>query len=104
VPIFGGGLLLAALWIFCIVDVFVSDEAQVRRLSRLVWLLIVLALPDVGSIVWLLVGRPIKGQVVEPPPAVSSPEDDAEFLRKVRQRAEEQRRAARERRKAEDES
>lgn len=59
--IFGGGLLafaLLALWIYCIVDVIATNESLIRNLPKLVWLLIVIFLPTIGSIVWLLLGRP----------------------------------------------
>ncbi len=59
--IFGGGLFafaLLALWIYCIVDVIATDEGVIRNLPKLVWLLIVIFVPTIGSIVWLLLGRP----------------------------------------------
>jgi hypothetical protein len=46
------------LWIYCIYDVITTDEAIVRHLPKMVWILIVVLLPDVGSILWLGVGRP----------------------------------------------
>ncbi len=59
--IFGGGLFafaLLALWIYCIVDVIATNEGVIRNLPKLVWLLIVIFVPTIGSIVWLLLGRP----------------------------------------------
>ena len=59
--IFGGGLFafaLLALWIYCIVDVIATNENLIRNLPKLVWLLIVIFVPTIGSIVWLLLGRP----------------------------------------------
>ena len=120
-PIIGGlGLLVLALWIFCIIDVITSNEWEVRNLPKMGWLLIVLLLPTVGSIVWLVAGRPRTARTSSGPPArpssrfpeyerpgrhvAASPEDDAEFLRRCRERAEQQRRAARERRRPDDES
>lgn len=118
-PIVGGfGLLVVALWIFCLVDVITSNEFEVRNLPKLGWLLIVLLLPMVGSIVWLVAGRPQTGAVAPPRPQSSrfpeyerpgrhvavKPEDDEEFLRRCRERAEQQRRAAKEQSQAEDES
>ena len=117
-PIFGGfGLLLLALWVFCIVDVITSNEWEVRNLPKTAWLLIVLLLPDVGSIIWLIAGRPQRtGPVVRSNASrfpeydrpgrfvATNPDDDEEFLRRCRERAEEQRRIARERRQADEES
>jgi hypothetical protein len=46
------------LWIYCIYDVVTTDEVIIRYLPKLVWLLIVLLLADIGSILWLGLGRP----------------------------------------------
>jgi hypothetical protein len=119
VPIFGGfGLLLLGLWVFCIVDVIVSDEYEVRNLPKLAWLVIVLLLPDIGSIIWLVAGRPQGARAGSVPRGTSrfpeydrpgrrtavKPEDDEEFLRRCRERAEQQRQAAKEQRREDDES
>lgn len=52
------GLLLLALWIYCIFDVVTTDESLIRNLPKLIWLVIVVILPDIGSIIWLIAGRP----------------------------------------------
>ena len=92
-----GLLLVVALWIFCLVDVIVSKEDECRNLPKLLWLLIVLMLPDVGSVLWLIAGRP-KGlrqswqqrtpRTMAPRPRMAppgaNPDDDEEFLRSIR--------------------
>ena len=58
----GGGLigfLLIALWIYCILDVIATDEVLMRGLPKMAWLIIVVILPDIGSIAWLALGRPV---------------------------------------------
>jgi hypothetical protein len=57
---FGGalGVALFALWLYCILDVIASDETLIRNLPKILWLIIVIILPDVGSVAWLLLGRP----------------------------------------------
>ncbi|MEO7804941.1 MAG: PLD nuclease N-terminal domain-containing protein [Actinomycetota bacterium] len=57
---FGGafGLLLLALWIYCIFDVISTDEVLIQNLPKMVWLILVIILPSIGSIVWLVIGRP----------------------------------------------
>jgi hypothetical protein len=52
-------LILLALWIYCVLDVIATDDALVRNLSKGMWLLIVIFLPDIGSLAWLLLGRPL---------------------------------------------
>jgi hypothetical protein len=106
----GFGLFVMAMWVFCLVDVISSEEGAIRNLPKVPWLLIVLLFPLAGSIAWLVAGRPqgapgrsrYERQVPEFPEydrpgraAATKPEDDEEFLRKVRERAEEQRRAYR---------
>jgi hypothetical protein len=59
--IFGGGLValaLLVLWVYCIFDVIATNEGLIRNLPKIVWLLIVIFVPTIGSIAWLLLGRP----------------------------------------------
>jgi hypothetical protein len=99
------GVVMLALWLSCIVDVITTDQSRIRNLPKLTWLLIVVALPDIGSIIWLVAGHTWEPRAAEPTrlqrrypeydrpgrhiPA--NPDDDEAFLRQVRQRAEEQR-------------
>ena len=52
------GLLLLGLWLYCIFDAIASEESLVRNLPKLLWVLIVIFLPTVGSVAWLALGRP----------------------------------------------
>jgi Phospholipase_D-nuclease N-terminal len=105
----GLGLIMFGLWIFCIIDVITTPEGDCRNLPKLLWLLIVILIPDVGSIVWLVAGRnwngradlPYKGNRGNAAPRAgarraSNPDDDEDFQAVLRARAEEQRRRARE--------
>ena len=102
------GLLVLVLWVFSVVDVIISDEGAIRHLPKLPWLLLVLFFPLAGSIAWLVAGRPqgparpraFERDVPAYPEydrpgraAASDPAEDEAFLRRVRERAEEQRRA-----------
>jgi hypothetical protein len=106
--IFGGGLIglaILALWIYCIFDVIATDEALARNLPKIVWLLIVIFVPTIGSIAWLLLGRPEKagfgpgdsgyrpeprGRDVHPSAprstGVLAPDDDPRFLSELDER------------------
>ncbi|MEO9137608.1 MAG: PLDc N-terminal domain-containing protein [Jatrophihabitans sp.] len=57
---FGGmlGLIALAVWVFCIIDAVTTPADQVRTLPKLVWIVVVVLLVDIGSIAWLLAGRP----------------------------------------------
>lgn len=105
-------LVIFALWVFCVVDVINTDEGSMRNLPKVAWLLIVLLFPFVGSVAWLAAGRPthsgprqsrFERSVPQFPEydrpgraAASDPQADDDFLRGVRERAEEQRRLYRE--------
>ncbi len=107
------GLFMLGLWLFCIFDVITSDPADCRHLPKMVWLLLVIVLPDIGSIAWLVAGRnwnaaggaanlPYRGNrgtaatfpEYDRPGRFrpSNPDDDEAFLRQLRERAEQQRR------------
>lgn len=106
-----GALVIALLllWVYSLFSAITADATRVRNLPKPVWILIVLLLPDIGSIMWLVAGRPqgparslpYRGNAGVPPEydrpgraVASNPDDDAAFLEQVRRRAEEQRRKA----------
>jgi hypothetical protein len=111
-PIFGFGLvgiLMLGLWIFCIVDVITTDDADCRHLPKMAWLFVVLILSEIGAVIWLVAGRPqgiVRTQARKQPMSrfpeydrpgrhiAGNPDDDEEFLRRCRERAEQQRQAA----------
>ncbi len=113
------GPLIFALWVYCLIDAITSRDDEVRHLPKIVWIILVLLFPFIGSIAWLAVGRPQRAPrrpsaYERPTPefpeydrpgrmAATDPESDEEFLRKVRERAEEQRRRAAEERRREQE-
>ncbi|HEU5037594.1 MAG TPA: PLD nuclease N-terminal domain-containing protein [Nocardioides sp.] len=111
------GVVALALWVFCLVDAIGSPADRIRNLPKVAWVLLILFFPLVGSIAWLVAGRPDGGvarrsayERAQPAfpeydrpgrAAAVDPDRDEEFLRQVRERAEAQRRAYDERRKRE---
>jgi hypothetical protein len=91
-PIALGGVFsiaVLALWAFCLLEVITTDERQMRYLPKMLWVSIVL-LPIVGSVVWLLAGRPQGGRATawpaaEPTGPMTPPDDDPEFLAQLGQ-------------------
>jgi hypothetical protein len=51
---------LLLLWVWALLDCIATDPAMCRNLPKMMWILIVLFLPDIGSLAWLLLGRPEK--------------------------------------------
>jgi len=113
---FEGGffLLVLALDVFCVIDLIQTRDDDVRNLPKIAWLILILLFPPIGSIAWLAAGRPQGPRRPSPyersasafpeydrpgRAAGMSPESDEEFLRKIRERAEEQRRKAAEEKK-----
>lgn len=110
-------LLLVVLDIFCVIDCLQSKDDEVRHLPKIGWLLLILLFPPIGAIAWLAAGRPVRAggsrsryereapdfpEYDRPGRAAGlSPESDEEFLRRIRERAEEQRRRAAQQKKAE---
>jgi Phospholipase_D-nuclease N-terminal len=100
-PFAGGVFALAvlALWVYCIVDVISTEDSLVRNLPKLLWLLLVIFLPTVGSIAWLIVGRPQNASFVpgdsRPRSGAGSgrrfvpPDDSPEFLSSLDERSRE---------------
>ncbi|GAB2917377.1 PLD nuclease N-terminal domain-containing protein [Micromonospora polyrhachis] len=72
-----------------------TEEGKIRALPRLVWVLIILFFPLVGSIAWFLAGRPApagkpgsgwrpgEGPSERERPRQVAPDDDPEFLRSL---------------------
>jgi hypothetical protein len=110
----GGALLFVlALWLYCLFDVITTPEGHCRNLPKGMWLMVVLLLPDIGSIIWLVAGKEwsnssgsglrYKGNTGSSAAArypeydrpgrvaASNPDNDEEFLARLRARAEEQR-------------
>ena len=115
---YGAGLLFAlelGLVVYCVLNVLTTPDSEVRNLPKLGWLLLVLFFPVVGGIAWLVAGRPqtptrslpYKGNLGAPPEydrpgraTAQSPDDDAAFLRSLKDRADAQRRQAEQERRA----
>ena len=108
----GLGILGTALWIYCLLDVIMTDESRIRNLSKGTWVFVVLVTSVVGAVAWLVAGRPegparglpYKGNTGRPSAypeydrpgrfVPTNPDDDEAFLKQVRERAESQLREA----------
>lgn len=50
-------LLVIALMVAAMVDIIRKDDAQVRHLPKMAWVIIVILLPLIGSLLWFAIGR-----------------------------------------------
>lgn len=80
-------LLVLALWIWAFIDCLTTPEEEVRHLPKVVWVIIVLLFPLVGSVAWLVAGRrrgalrtAQAGPDERPAGRFVAPDDDPEFL------------------------
>jgi hypothetical protein len=52
------GLLMTALWVFCVIDALSTPAEAMRNLPKIAWVVVVLLFPLIGSVAWLVAGRP----------------------------------------------
>ena len=82
------GLVLLLVWIYCIFDVIATDSVLTRNLPKMIWLLVVVFIPTIGSVAWLALGRPLYAgwrpgdTTMRAPPVVRGPEDAPGFVRR----------------------
>lgn len=102
-------VLTVVIVIWALVEVLQADSARIRRLPKWAWaILVVFPLPPLGAIAWFFVGRPKKDISAPAQPsgggltlpnlsrrtryvARPAPDDDPEFLRRLKDEAEHQR-------------
>lgn len=77
-------IIVVLLMIYCVVDVAQSERYEVRFLPKWAWFVVIACLPLIGSLAWLVFGRPRS----EPggdggSRRYSAPDDDPDFLRNL---------------------
>lgn len=50
-------LLVVALMIGALIDIITRDDSQVKYLPKMVWIIIVILIPLIGSLLWFALGR-----------------------------------------------
>ena len=103
--IIGGAALIVGLTFYTLLDAVRTPAHEARTLPKWLWVLVTLLFPVVGPLMWLILGRP-KAQPAAgaprpgfgqrrstPAPSVSSPDDDEEYLRWLKAKAERERRS-----------
>lgn len=89
-------MISLVLLVYAALDVLRTPADAVRTLPKALWLLVILP-PLFGPVAWLLAGRPRVGDRSGARPVAEpiAPDDDEDFLRELRRRADDQRRRAR---------
>ncbi|GAC66906.1 PLD nuclease N-terminal domain-containing protein [Gordonia soli] len=106
------GLIYLAVLVLALIDIINTDDALIRGLPKLGWVMLVVVLPLIGALIWLAFGRPTADERPRRQSAGAAsqfpeydnpgryipadPEADREFLQQLRDRAEQQRQTARE--------
>lgn len=69
-----GVLIAIVLLIYALIDLTVTDDARIRKLNRILWIVIIVLLPIVGPLAWILVGKGPRSAA-----RVVAPDDDPSF-------------------------
>jgi Phospholipase_D-nuclease N-terminal len=87
------------LLVFCLIDCVQTPDGDVRNLPKWAWIMLMILLPLVGSVAWLVAGRPehsARQRSRAPWPSTATagypeyerpprgPDDDVEFLRGIK--------------------
>jgi len=84
-------LLVLAAMIFALIDIIRRDEHEVRHLPKMMWLIIVILLPLIGTVLWFTLGRVYpEGGVRMPRPAARTVAPPAPVARRETRTTEEQ--------------
>jgi hypothetical protein len=79
-------LVLAAIGvtIYAAIDCLRSDDAEIRGLPKPLWLLVIVAVPLFGGVMYILLGRqPAPGSPTSRRLRTIAPDDDPDFLRSL---------------------
>lgn len=60
-------ILIIALMIGALIDIITRDDSQVKHLPKMVWIIIVILLPLIGSGLWFAIGREYSGAGISMP-------------------------------------
>ena len=60
-------LVTLAAMVFALIDIITRRDDQAKYLPRMVWLILVILLPFIGSVLWFAIGREYDGQGISLP-------------------------------------
>ena len=83
-------IISVVLLVYCLIECIQTPEHQCRNLPKMAWVLVIVFLPLVGSVAWLVAGRPVRQTPAAPAGAtpyqrpVLAPDDDPQFLQQLK--------------------
>lgn len=91
-------LAVLAFWLYSLFDVITTPEEETRNLPKVLWVLVIVLVPIIGSVFWLMLGRPqgpraprmrsprLGGEPQAPAQPPKGPDDDPDFLKDLERR------------------
>jgi len=76
-------IITLALMIFSIIDCSRTSENNIRSLPKWAWLVIIIFVPAIGSIAWIIAGRPQGNGRGRRKRKIVPPDDNPDFLGKL---------------------
>ena len=93
--LFGLGVAAVIFTIYAVADCAFFDRSRIRGLRRGWWIVVILFVPIIGPLLWFIIGRGRATRVGPSRGGTLAPDDDAEFLRRLRSDAEQNERIRR---------
>jgi len=76
-------IITLALMLFSIIDCSRTAENNIRSLPKWAWLVIIIFVPAIGSIAWIIAGRPKGNGRGRQRRKIIPPDDNPDFLGKL---------------------
>ena len=93
--LFGLGVAAVIFTIYAVADCAFFDRTRIRGLRRGWWIVVILFVPIIGGLLWFIIGRGRAQRVGASRSGAVAPDDDADFLRRLRTDAEQDERIRR---------
>lgn len=85
--LFGLGVAAVIFTIYAVADCAFFDRMRIRGLSRAWWIVVIIFVPIIGGVLWFIIGRGRRDRGGVARGRTVAPDDDAEFLRHLREDA-----------------
>jgi len=76
-------IITLALMLFSIIDCSRTAENNIRSLPKWAWLVIIIFVPAIGSLAWIIAGRPKGNGRGRRKSKIVPPDDNPDFLGKL---------------------